>query len=112
MSYLSLLEQFLQQESWSSLEKKKISGLHIWLAGGSSEETEAHYSQMSCGMPQSAYLPGPAECWHRAALGWPLGRTPGAALCQTQMVPASSNQPTAGQAEPPAVHRAPLGKQI
>lgn len=109
MSYLSLLEQFLQQESQSSLEKKKILGLHFWLAGGSSEETKGPYSQMSCGSPDPQ--PGPAEGWHRA-VGWPRGRRAGAALCQTQMVPTSSNPPTAGQAELPAMHRAPLGKQI
>lgn len=49
MSYLSLLEQFLQQESQSSLEKKKILELYIRLAGGSSEETKARYAQMNCG---------------------------------------------------------------
>lgn len=32
MSYLCLLEQLLQQESWSSLENKKILELYIWLA--------------------------------------------------------------------------------
>lgn len=59
MNYLCLREQLLQQESWSSLEKKKILGLHIWLAEGSSEETKAHYSQMSCGNPQ--HQPGPGS---------------------------------------------------
>lgn len=110
MSYLSLLEQFLQQESRSSLEKKKILGLYIWLAGGSSEETKACYSQMSCGTAPPDHHPGPAECWHRA-VGWPLGGMVGAALCWAQMAPVSSNQPTAGQAEPPAMHKAPLGNR-
>lgn len=67
MSYLSLLEQFLQQESQSSLEKKKILELYIRLAGGSSEETKARYAQMNCGNRPPHYQPGPAECWQRAA---------------------------------------------
>lgn len=70
MSYLSLLEQFLQQESQSSLEKKKILELYIRLAGGSSEETKARYAQMNCGNRPPHYQPGPAECWQRAAGLW------------------------------------------
>lgn len=65
MSYLSLLEQFLQQESQSSLEKKKILGLHIWLAGGSSEETESHYPQMSCVTPHITSLKSAGTGLHR-----------------------------------------------
>lgn len=111
MSYLSLLEQFLQQESRSSLEKKKdIRTLHLACRGFFRRNQSLLFTNELWNRPLPDHHPGPAECWHRA-VGWPLGGMVGAALCWAQMAPVSSNQPTAGQAEPPAMHKAPLGNR-
>lgn len=74
MSYLSLLEQLLKQKSESSLEKKKILGLHIWLAGGSSEETKACCSEVSCGTPHPDHQPGLWGSHWEEQLGLPHAR--------------------------------------
>lgn len=110
MSYLSLLEQFLQQESQSSLEKKKILELYIRLARGSSEETKARYAQMNCGNRppitslglQSAGRGLWGGLWEEW-LGLPCAR-------HIWSQPAQTN-PLQHRLSPPAVYGTPLGKQ-
>ena len=102
------------------MEKKKVLGLYIWLAGGSFEETEACcYSQTTCGNPPH-HQPGLPHWWH--CTGGAAGRLrsggegeegkrlPLSCVRHGQLQPAPPD-PTQPPPSPSAMHGAPPGKR-